>query len=249
MIVDCITFGGEADMLEGRLNYLYNHIDKMLIVESNKTYTDLDKEYIYENNIDRYKEYADKIIYIKIEGLGSKNPWDNDFHQRRQIGAELEKLSLSSKDIVTICDTDEWWDPKSISVMNKYLVGFEMKKFLYSLHWYQKQELTAVAGPYSYFKGKDVDKMRWQRHSYKIENSGFHWTSMGDSDYVIKKINSFAHQELKIDGWEDRVRHCWKNGIDFLTDIPMDEIEHTEEYPQWIRDKKAPFNWYRKRNI
>jgi beta-1,4-mannosyl-glycoprotein beta-1,4-N-acetylglucosaminyltransferase len=247
MIIDCITFGGEADMLEGRLNYLYNHIDKMLIIESDRTYTGIKKDYIFENNIDRYDQYLDKVIYVKIESLNSSDPWDNDFHQRRQIGIELEKMNLSNTDVITICDTDEWWNPKSLLVMKRHLVGFEMKKFLYSLHWYQKQELTGIAGPYSFFRGKDVDKMRWQRHTYRIEKNGFHWTSMGDADYVIKKINSFAHQELKIQDWEDRVRHCWKNGIDFLTDIPMDEVEHTEEYPEWIRFKKAPPTWYHKR--
>ena len=39
MIIDVFPFFNEFDLLEGRLEYLYNKIDQFIIIESNKTFT------------------------------------------------------------------------------------------------------------------------------------------------------------------------------------------------------------------
>ena len=56
-------------MLEIRLGYLYPVVDKFIIVEAQQSFKGDLKEYVFENNIDRYKQYIDKIIYFKIEDV------------------------------------------------------------------------------------------------------------------------------------------------------------------------------------
>ena len=44
MIVDAFIFNNEKDILKARLNYLNNHVDYFLIVESNSTFTGITKK-------------------------------------------------------------------------------------------------------------------------------------------------------------------------------------------------------------
>lgn len=47
-IYDCFTFFNELDLLEIRLEELYNYVDYFVIVEANKTHAGEIKESIFE---------------------------------------------------------------------------------------------------------------------------------------------------------------------------------------------------------
>ena len=49
-IIDSILFFNELDLLELRLEELYDHVDIFLIVESDKTFTGKPKPLFYKNN-------------------------------------------------------------------------------------------------------------------------------------------------------------------------------------------------------
>ena len=66
MIYDCFPFFNELDVLEIRLNVLYDIVDYFVITEADKTHTGRHKEYIFEQNKDRFAKFLDKIIYIKV---------------------------------------------------------------------------------------------------------------------------------------------------------------------------------------
>ncbi len=70
MIFDCFLFFQELDLLEIRLNYLYEYVDKFIIVESCQTFNGKQKNFNFENHKDRFDKFSNKIIYYKI----------NDFH-------------------------------------------------------------------------------------------------------------------------------------------------------------------------
>jgi beta-1,4-mannosyl-glycoprotein beta-1,4-N-acetylglucosaminyltransferase len=64
-IYDTFRFFNELDMLELRLNILYDVVDYFIISEFNITFTGNKKDYIFEKNKDRFSKFLDKIIYIK----------------------------------------------------------------------------------------------------------------------------------------------------------------------------------------
>ena len=66
-IVDSFLFFRELDLLEIRLKYLYDKVDKFIILEARQTFTGKLKPYNFENNKQRFEKYLDKIIYFKIE--------------------------------------------------------------------------------------------------------------------------------------------------------------------------------------
>ena len=55
MIIDAFMFFNEYDILEGRLEYLYDTVDYFVIVESDITHSGQKKSLNYANNIDRYR--------------------------------------------------------------------------------------------------------------------------------------------------------------------------------------------------
>jgi beta-1,4-mannosyl-glycoprotein beta-1,4-N-acetylglucosaminyltransferase len=71
-IYDCFNFFNELDILEIRLNILYDYVDYFVIVESDLTHSGEKKSFYYEENKNRFNKFSDKIIHYKI----TNNPID-----------------------------------------------------------------------------------------------------------------------------------------------------------------------------
>lgn len=65
-IYDCFNFFNELDILEIRLNTLYDHVDYFVIVESSVTHSGVEKPFYFEENRKRYLKFEDKIINFKV---------------------------------------------------------------------------------------------------------------------------------------------------------------------------------------
>ena len=72
-VYDCFTFFNELDLLEVRLNELYNSVDYFVIAEANMSHSGRPKEYIleqvkeppYELNVETFLKFYHK------DGLGN----------------------------------------------------------------------------------------------------------------------------------------------------------------------------------
>lgn len=246
MIIDAITFGGELDMLEGRLATKYDDVDVFVIVEGDLMYANQPKGYLYEENVDRFKKFADKIVYTKIKSLNNGDAWANDYHQRSQLTGVVKNVVQSDSDVVIVCDTDEWFDTAVVSDLDR-IISFNMPKYHMSLYWFHKYELTGIAGPWKFLNGKDLNDERWRRNGFEFVTCGHHLTSMGTLDYLIRKVRGFAHQELISADVDKELKHCWTFGHDLANEQFTEITLESANYPQWIMDMKAPNIWYRKR--
>ena len=242
MIVDAVTFGGEIDLLRARFETL--PADQFVIVESDKHYAGQPKPYVFEENLEAFAKWMPKIHYVKIESLNSPDAWQNDYHQRRNVGLALENLDLADSDTVCLFDTDEFWQ---LDKMENEVHSWRMPKYHMSLRWYHFDEVTGLTGNWQHFKGQNVDAMRWARQSYPIINGGFHLTSMGDLDYLIKKVKGFAHQEYNQPGLEERLSDCWTNGHN-LEGHKFTELPDLSHLPEWFSLNLLPSEWYRVRS-
>lgn len=65
-IYDCFNFFNELDILEIRLNILYEYVDYFVIVESSVTHSGQPKPFYYEDNKERFSKFIDKIIHYKV---------------------------------------------------------------------------------------------------------------------------------------------------------------------------------------
>ena len=119
MIIDACLFFQEYDMLEFRLKYLWDVVDRFVIVESDRTFSGERKTLNFFNNKDRFQWAMDKIVYYPVEidvtGLDfSIKPdeydteapqWKVEAQQRDAIIDACEKFS--DEDILMVSDCDE----------------------------------------------------------------------------------------------------------------------------------------------
>lgn len=67
MVYDCFTFFNELDLLEIRLNTLDSVVDRFVLVEANKTFSNMEKPLYFKENEGRFEKFKDKIIHIVVE--------------------------------------------------------------------------------------------------------------------------------------------------------------------------------------
>lgn len=241
-VYDCFLFFNELDILEIRLNELYNSIDKFVLVESEETFMGSEKPLYYDKNKARFEKFSDKIIHIIIKErfVNTGNPWIIEEFQRNQIMQGL--VDCSPDDIILISDVDE------IPKRDKIPEIIEMVKTgKYPLHCVQPifrfylnaLELTSnwtgtCASTYKYLQGTTPNIFRHERKTkdyFVIHNSGWHFTSQGGMQCYREKLESFSHPEENT---------TYKRSIEF--------IESSIKYNACILDRQSDLPMHIKNN-
>jgi hypothetical protein len=212
-IYDCFTFYNEYDLLDIRLDLLYNHVDYFVIVEANQKFTNTPKTWNFDAS--RYLHYADKIIYIQVEDMpNSANPWDNEHHQRNAIMRGLE--DAEDNDIIIISDCDEILRPEAVDrirTSEQTLFALRMPLFNFKFNYMRTSagayDCWAMAARRSVFDDITPNTLREIRHSFSgaplqfvnegcelVEHAGWHFGYLGNIEFLKDKAQSFSHQEV-----------------------------------------------------
>ena len=215
-IFDCFTFYNELDLLELRLRELYNHVDHFVIVESNQTFTNRPKNYIFEMAKARFAPWKDKIRYIKHKSRSHHNPWDNETEQRNAIMDGLYDADPS--DIAIISDVDEIPRAAAVDYMREHnthiYYGLRMPLFNFKFNYmrttpgqYDVWAMGIMAGYLNdnvtpnFLRNQrfELNVFPYQHNDDQIcmvEHAGWHFGYLGDNEYLKDKAQSFSHQEV-----------------------------------------------------
>ena len=122
LIIDAVTFCNEVDVLESRLEYLYDVVDYFVIVECNLTHGGEEKLLNYLENINRYEKYRRKIIYRpyivnKAEYVYNRSNLEQE--QREYITNVIRKFNQDA--FVIVGNVDE--------IPNKEAIEFAKNNF------------------------------------------------------------------------------------------------------------------------
>ena len=121
-IYDCFQFFNEENILDLRLNILDEHVDFFVIAESTTDHQGNEKKLNFD--INKYKKFQKKIIYIVVEDtldaikkphLGQNSLVER--HQRNSITRGLK--NCSNEDLIIISDVDEIPDLNKLNLFNK----------------------------------------------------------------------------------------------------------------------------------
>ncbi len=142
MIYDCFSFFNELDILEIRLNVLYDVVDRFVIAESAWTHTGQPKAFIFDENRSRFARFADKIIHLKItetptppEGLTpDESRWFLENYQRNALVRGL--ADAQPDDVIMVSDCDEIPDPEIVKKLPKSnaITHFHPRNYTYYLN-------------------------------------------------------------------------------------------------------------------
>jgi len=208
-VYDCFTYFDEKMLLNFRLNYLNNYVDKFVISEANYTHSGKPKKLNF--NINDYPKFKDKIIYIPVitkpKGLYRVNSKKNDHEtnsklisngylrenfQRDQLQKGLQ--DANPNDFIIISDLDEIPNLEKINLQNikEKIIFFKQKFLFYKFNLFYKNR--------SWYGSRACKKRfllspQWLRNAKSKQYSIFRL----DILFSIKKYNSVFF--VKDGGW------------------------------------------------
>jgi beta-1,4-mannosyl-glycoprotein beta-1,4-N-acetylglucosaminyltransferase len=233
-IIDCFTFYNELELLFFKLSLLYDYVDYFILIESNVTFSGKDKPLYYKENMHLYEKFNDKIIHIVID-LPFKYPninyekneqWENEKNQRNGVSQCLQKynIELESNDLLIIADVDEIINPSILRQLKNGEIllynGFSLKQDLYYYNinckntWFWSK---AKIVSYEYFLKKTPEDIR-NENLPLLENSGWHLSYFGNTEFIKNKLEGFSHQEYNQSYFtnEEYIKNKIDNSIDLF---------------------------------
>ena len=214
-VFDCFTFYKEFDLLELRLEELWDVVDYFVIAEAGHTHQGAPKPYhLLDENWDRFKKYHSKIRHIKVEDMpNTSNAWENENHQRRSLQRGL--YDMQPEDLIITGDADEIVRPEVIELIkedendyNRYIPFLPL--FYFKLN-YLMVNPCGIHGKSVVTRGRaflDPQKERETTFPHLpppanldwcfINHGGWHFSYLGDTEYAVNKLKTFAHAETNI---------------------------------------------------
>jgi len=259
-IYDCFQFFNEENVLDLRLNILDEFVDFFVIAESTTDHQGKGKKLNF--NIENFKKFKKKIIYIVVEdtlnSIKKSHIGQNSLverHQRNSILRGLEKCN--DDDLIIISDVDEIPNLNKLNLLDKkkrYAV-FLQRKFDYKLNL-----LNETEGDWHGSKiclKKNLKSPQWLRDlKFKkypfwridkikdlqmIEDGGWHFSYLQNTENILKKISSFSHGEhnkakfANIKNIEENIK--MRKNI-FGLNFSYKKINIDETFPKYIIDNK-----------
>ena len=223
-IYDCFTFYNELDLLEIRLEEIYEYIDHFVICEATTTFRGQAKPLYYLENKERFKKYEGKIIHVvvddmpgleKVVGKSDLNEyepaiWGREHFQRNAIRRGL--TGAGPDDVVIISDCDEIPHPVALQYLREnsgyFMFDMAMYQFYMNMQAQKSGWLKVFAYTYSNdasFPDYNVNRTneravleKFVGDKHVMQQGGWHFTFLGGINSVMKKLEAYSHT----DGWQ-----------------------------------------------
>lgn len=222
VVWDCFIFYNELEILERRMHYLDSAVDKFVVVESSVTHKGTPKPSFYQDNKERYAQWAHKIHHVMVEDnpMDTEDAWRRENHHRQGILRALGDAKHS--DWILISDVDEIPNRGAVCLMKENAIvnptSFHMMAFQYSLDWMQtfepwfgtvmlRKDQMPPGGP------QELRNNRWKYPHHRF--AGWHLSSFGDSSHVYNKIKEYAHHadDLSVQTTQEELESYMENGL------------------------------------
>lgn len=269
MIYDCFTFFNELDLLEIRLHELNDVVDKFVIVEATKTFSNKNKPLFFDLNKQRFHQFLPKIIHVVVDDfnlaesildtpffqqtkkLTSQNidTWTKEVYQRNCILRGLDKCN--DNDIILISDIDEIPNKTTFNQLKNLtkIKAFEMKNYYFYFNFQGGDNINCARAVLK----KNLttpQEIRFSPDFDIIKNGGWHFSYLGGIKNIQNKISSFSHQELNTKQYTDykRLKFNIDNGFDiFDRHFHFKILQNINWLPVYLQKNKRKYIKYFKR--
>jgi len=155
-------------------------------------------------NLPQYK--IDELVALpEIRNIN----WVREHHQRRSVVKGLNRLNLNFDDVIIMSDLDEIPDMDIVSNNIKFLdmgpIVFEQDWYIWNLEWMKgmKWRGSSMFLFSQFIDNKDIFQhirnLRWdevdENKEFITVDGGWHFSWFGSSEFIRKKMFSFAHTE------------------------------------------------------
>lgn len=262
-VIDGFTFNDELDMLELRLNELYEHIDRFILVESTTTFTGKQKPLYFAESKNRFQSFLDKITHVIVNDTPeASNPWEREYHQRNAIVRGLADFDVS--DMIFISDVDEIIRGDAITRVRRtpsLYHALRMPLFYFKFNYLNTAgEAMAVwsIGVHGtvFTTPQSIRNLRLRLSGVQSttpvpglmvhDHAGWHFSYLGDKSRIIRKIESFSHQEFNTEKFKSEldIDEILRQGKD-LFDRPgyhWSPVLVDNYFPSYLTSQKERFS-------
>jgi len=211
-VYDCFTFFNEFDLLEIRLQELYDSVDYFVIAEANMSHSGKPKGWWLEEQWDRYKPWHDKMRRIAVDDFPeTDNSWVREKFQRDALVRGLH--DVSPEDLIIVSDLDEIPRAEIIDMIRidenmyeRYVLRVPLFRYKFNfLKWYQpvinQQMIVTRAKVFTHPERERDYTHAWLPQApdvVYIDHAGWHFSYLGDDKNAVHKLQNFAHTEQNI---------------------------------------------------
>lgn len=273
-IYDCFCYFNEDMLLELRLETLWDHVDYFVICESVLTISGLPKPLYFDPA--KFKKYESKIRHLIVNDypFETSDAWRNERWQRDYLINGL--FDAKPDDWIMLSDVDEIPRPEVIRRYSPGLrKRGDFQQYIYAYYLNNRLQektnqpamwvgtkITTYSNLISFFDGsmeklrgyKLTGPLRGIRRAFfktfliqKISDGGWHFTWMAGVDKIIKKLESFAHQEFNKPEFKnpEKIKELINSGKDVLFPGNKYEIQSlTEQFPIYLVRNPEKFKDY-----
>lgn len=239
-MIDCFPFFNELDLLEIRLNSLAPYVERFVLSECPVTHTGKPKPLYFQENKERFKDFnITHLIVSGYESLIGKNPWKIEKYQREYIMNGIEDVDQDC--IILLSDLDEI---PNLEVYNENSVGvFIQKVYYYYLNTYSGSPSSATVAIHR----RDISTLNDARNKRvsprnRIHDGGWHFSTLGPTNNVLNKIDSFAHQEFNIPEVKTKSNENLNNLLDPYGRSHIRFEVGMPSGPKWLLDNKDRYS-------
>jgi beta-1,4-mannosyl-glycoprotein beta-1,4-N-acetylglucosaminyltransferase len=248
-IIDAFLLFNEIDLLELRLNMLYDHVDYFVITESDTTFSGNYKDFNFLKNRDRFKKFENKIVYNPISTPPELTiTWDREIFQRNASINKIIEIA-SDDDLILTSDIDEIPSPLVLENYTKWYnkdthYHFQQNMYMYFLNNYKTSNWFGTrACSFSYLKNRSIDDIRESTENvhdltgHVLQNAGWHFSYLGGEDQIKYKLESFSHQEFNRNDIKNNINKSLSENTDVLgRSIQYKVVDIDESYPKYLLD-------------
>ena len=219
-IVDCFPYFNEKELLELRINLLFDKVDQFIICEANKTHRGTPKSFTCKETLENLGLLLDKIQVLELDLPSYEeepNAWVRE-RMQRNAAANL----IQDDDIFIVGDCDEIINPDYIeyytnvarqspnNILRIPMVFLNNRadlrvynsnnqpipwsaSFLCMKHHLQRYTLSDIRESYALSKNDIEYSDIFTYDNGIVEDAGWHFSWMGDSNRLKIKNESFLH--------------------------------------------------------
>jgi len=260
-VYDCFMFFNELDLVEVRLEELFNVVDYFIIAESNVTHAGNPKPYIFLENWDRFKKYHSKIQHVKVDDIPANlTGMQRDWFQRDSLKKGF--IDIESDDLVIISDLDEIPRSELVQMIkedtnnyNRYILT--IPQFRHRFNFMKVKEThkypNIIITRFHSFTDPNSEREHtffWNpkpHNSVTLEHGGWHFTWIGNDSEIKHKIKNYAHTEHNNETILNAVdvnKHLLERKSFFNDDEQFEIVMIDDYFPKHILDNLEKYNQY-----
>ncbi|KAJ7970759.1 Beta-1,4-mannosyl-glycoprotein 4-beta-N-acetylglucosaminyltransferase [Quillaja saponaria] len=200
-VFDAVLFSNELDILAIRWNELYPYVTQFVLLESNSTFTGLQKPLVFSSNRENFKFIEPRLTYGVIGGRFKKgeNPFVEEAYQRVALDQLLRIAGIGDDDLLIMSDVDEIPSGHTINLMRwcddvPPVLHLQLRNYLYSFEFYLDNKSWRPS-VHRYRTGK-TRYAHYRQADVVLSDAGWHcsFCFRHISDFIFK-MKAYSHYD------------------------------------------------------